>query len=76
MKESVEQVKEPLEVIAKRKGHIPNPGPIRFRGDIHTGPHMAVVLQHSGLAPNSLLTEAEYDKLVTGAYSLTLTERG
>jgi hypothetical protein len=76
MKETQELAKEPLEVIAARKGHIPTPGPIRFRGDIHKGPHIAVVLQHSGLAPNSLLTEADYDKLVTEAYSLTLTERG
>lgn len=76
MKEQPAEVLEPLETIARRKGHIPNPGPIRFRGDIHRGPHIDVVKIHSGLASNSLLTEAQYDKYVSEAYSLTLTERG
>lgn len=64
----------PLEEWARAKGHIPKPGPLRHRGDIHRGPHIAVVLQHSGLAINSLITEATYDQHVTAAYELPIRE--
>ncbi len=54
---------------AQQHGHIPRKGPIRFPGDIHRGPHLAVVLADSKLAASSLVTEARYLAAVARAYS-------
>lgn len=61
---------------ATDKGHLPtekqmNP---QMRGEVHQGRHLAVMLAHSKLAVNSLLTEADYERLMTEAYSLPIGE--
>lgn len=59
---------------AELKGHLPNlPNAVRFPGQaVHSKPHLAVVLVHSKLASNSLVTEAEYDRLAEEAYGLRI----
>lgn len=44
------------------------------RTPIHTGPHYLVVAAFLGRPVNQLLTEAEYDEAVKGAYSVTIGE--
>lgn len=70
---------------ARRKGHIPPAGPIRFRSDPHRGkPHYAVIFAHlegqhrasrgKPLPVNMPFTEAEYDAAALAAYNLPMGE--
>lgn len=68
-----------LEVMrwAEDKGHIPQKKLVRFRGEaIHSAPHYLVVLAHTGWPRNKLVSEAEYDAAVVGAYGIEVRERG
>lgn len=44
------------------------------RAPLHKGPHYLVVAAHLGRPTNQLLTEAEYDAAVAGAYSVAIGE--
>lgn len=73
-----------LEQWAQLKGHVPKPGPVVLRGNVHTGRHIDVVLDfHSWrnrelrpvLARNSPMTEAEYEAAAELAYSIPIGEQ-
>ena len=65
--EEKQPTRQTVEHWAKAAGHIPGP---QSPQNLHTGPHVRVVLVHSGLAINSLVTQAEYDAAVAAAYSV------
>ena len=51
------------------------PKVIRHRGEaIHSGPHIAVIRQHTGWPSNFLLDEQNYDNGAAEAYSLPIRE--
>lgn len=78
---------KPLQEWALAKGHVPKPGAVAHRGDVHTGRHVDVVLAHYSLtarvltedesrpvlARNSMITEAQYDEYADAAYSLVVS---
>lgn len=62
---------------AERKGHVPQKRIVRFRGEaIHARPHYLVIMAHTGWPRNKLVSEAEYDAAVVGAYGIEVRERG